>query len=427
MKKVLLFAVLGLFALTVAAQENFNEKKSYVVERAKNNWFLDLGVSANVYVGQQDNIAKFGKRFAPGGYITAGKWVTPWVGFKFGLDFTQYKGAAYYDDANFVRNLVWKPDQTRDGLKGVMKQKWFAFNPHVDIFFSMTNMMGQIKENRLYDLIFQVGAGFMANSGNKVMPDYWNGTQGYGKHVYYAPTINIGLINKFNVSDACDINIDIKGGWVGNDFDGQVCAMDGTQYKAGDFFASIGLGVTCKFKSTKHTEYKPWIIKDTEESEACYAAYKKLEAEKAAVDADNKALRDELENLKKNPVIIRDTVVLTKTEIEYKEKPRTMLGYVEFANGSAKISAADKAKLADIAEQIKAKPNCQYEICGYADNTTGSKAINDRLRNQRADAAIKVLQDCGVSPNILKKATNDGKPAKGISPRAIVINSYDCK
>lgn len=213
--------------------------------------------------------------------------------------------------------------------------------------------------------------------------------------------------------------------WVGNDFDGQTHAWNGTQYKAGDFFASIGLGVTCKFKSTKHTEYKPWIIKDTEESEACYAAYKKLEAEKAVVDADNKALRDELDNLKKNPVIIRDTVVITNTE--FKDKPRTMLGYVEFANASAKISQADKEKLANIAEQIKENPNCQYEICGYADNTTGSKAINDRLRNQRADAAIKVLQDCGVSPNILKKATNDGKPAKGISPRAIVINSYDCK
>lgn len=426
MRKSFLFVFLALFAIGATAQEKFNEKKSYIVERAKNNWFMDFSVNGNVYLGQQDNLVKFKDRIAPGGAIYAGKWVTPWMGFKFGLDFTQYKGAAYNQSGNFIRGNIWDMSRLRYDLNNVYVQKYFAFNPNVDIFFSMMNLMGNIKPDRVYDIIIQVGGGFMVNSGNKVKPDYWHGDIGYGKHVYYAPTLNIGVIQKFRVSEACDINIDIKGGWVGNDFDGQVTTIDnGVQYRAGDFTASLGIGFTYNFKPRKCTEYRPWIIKDTAESAACYAKYKELQAAKAKVDDDNKALRDSIEYLKKNPTLVRDTVVVTKTEL--KDMPRTMLGYVEFANGSSKISASDKAKLVDIAEVIKASPNCQYEICGYADNSTGSKALNDRLRNQRADAAIKVLRDCGVSPNILKKATNDGKPGKGISPRAILINQYDCK
>lgn len=51
MKKLLLFAAMAIVAISVSAQEQFSEKKSYVVERSKNNWFLDLGVNANVYLG----------------------------------------------------------------------------------------------------------------------------------------------------------------------------------------------------------------------------------------------------------------------------------------------------------------------------------------------------------------------------------------
>ena len=50
---------LALFAIGATAQEKFNEKKSYIVERAKNNWFMDFSVNGNVYLGQQDNLVKF--------------------------------------------------------------------------------------------------------------------------------------------------------------------------------------------------------------------------------------------------------------------------------------------------------------------------------------------------------------------------------
>lgn len=419
MKRLFLLAVLSAITLGATAQEKFNEKKSYIVERAKNNWFMEFGVNGNVYMGQEDNLVKFKHRIAPGGTVSFGKWVTPWMGFKFGLDFAQYKGAVTPNESgNFIKpGEMWSDGQQRYDIPGLMKQKFFAFNPNFNMFFSMMNMMGNVKEKRVYDIILQFGGGFMVNSGNKV-----DNMMGYGKYTYYAPTLNIGFIQKFRLCAACDLNIDIKGAWVGNEFDGQVYTDD-KGYKTGDFVASLGISLTYKFKPRKSTAYKPWIIKDTAESAACYAKYRELQAAKQSTDQMNQALRDSLNYMKKHPM--RDTVVIT--EVQMKDKPRTMLGFVEFANGSAKISSADKAKLVDIAEQIKANPQCQYEVCGYADNTTGSKALNDKLRGMRAAAAIAILENSGVSANLLKKATNDGKPGDGISPRAIVINKYDCK
>jgi len=67
-----------------------------------------------------------------------------------------------------------------------------------------------------------------------------------------------------------------------------------------------------------------------------------------------------------------------------------------FATGKATLTAAGKTALDKVAVGLVDNPGVRVEIHGYTDNT-GSKATNDRLSKQRADAVKKYLVTKGVT------------------------------
>ena len=82
MKKGLLFILLAAVSVCLPAQEKENAAKSYRVEtnRFGANWFISGGVGAQMYFGDNDGKADFGKRLAPALDIAVGKWFTPGIG-----------------------------------------------------------------------------------------------------------------------------------------------------------------------------------------------------------------------------------------------------------------------------------------------------------------------------------------------------------
>ena len=56
---------------------------------------------------------------------------------------------------------------------------------------------------------------------------------------------------------------------------------------------------------------------------------------------------------------------------------------------------------------IKANPDKKYEITGWADNYTGTAAVNDRIRQARANGVEKCLLSYGVNPSQLIVNTNN--------------------
>ena len=78
MKKGLLFILLAAASVCLPAQEKENAAKSYRVEtnRFGANWFISGGVGAQMYFGDNDGKADFGKRLAPALDIAVGKWFT---------------------------------------------------------------------------------------------------------------------------------------------------------------------------------------------------------------------------------------------------------------------------------------------------------------------------------------------------------------
>ncbi len=78
MKKGLLFILLAAASVCLPAQEKENAAKSYTVEtnRFGANWFISGGIGAQMYFGDNDGKADFGKRLAPALDIAVGKWFT---------------------------------------------------------------------------------------------------------------------------------------------------------------------------------------------------------------------------------------------------------------------------------------------------------------------------------------------------------------
>ena len=155
MKKGLLFILLAAASVCLPAQEKENAAKSYRVEtnRFGANWFISGGVGAQMYFGDNDGKADFGKRLAPALDIAVGKWFTPGIGLRVAYNGLQAKGATPYANGPLVDGGQYS--------NGYYKEKWNVVNLHGDVLLNLTNMFCGYKEDRLYSFIPYVGAGFV--------------------------------------------------------------------------------------------------------------------------------------------------------------------------------------------------------------------------------------------------------------------------
>jgi len=76
-----------------------------------------------------------------------------------------------------------------------------------------------------------------------------------------------------------------------------------------------------------------------------------------------------------------------------------------FATGKSNLSAVSKESLVKFANSLKSTPETDVKIYGHTDNT-GSREINVKLSNERAESVAKYLIENGVSGDRL---TTEGK------------------
>ena len=107
MKKGLLFILMVGASVCLSAQEKGKtEGKAYTVEtnRFGANWFISGGVGGQMYFGDNDGKADFGKRIAPALDIAVGKWFTPGLGLRLQYSGLQGRGFAGSETADFVKS-----------------------------------------------------------------------------------------------------------------------------------------------------------------------------------------------------------------------------------------------------------------------------------------------------------------------------------
>ena len=326
------------------------------------NWFVSGGFGGQIIFGNHDMQVKFLDRVAPALDIAVGKWFTPGIGVRLmysGL--TPGIGVRLMYSGLSVKGATQKeghgefpthstgvdvPGKGGDGY-WLMKQKFKFYNLHLDALFNMSNILYGYNEKRVYNCSPYFGLGWTR---------VWESPQSM------EVSANVGILNSFRLNDALDLNLDIRGAYVSDRFDGEL----GGRWGEGIWSATIGL--TYKFKPRGWDRSKTIIRTHDRTSEL-------------------KAMQDKLNDMQAQLAQRkRDSVTVVRT--------LAAANFVIFKIDTWDLTNEARVQLSLFAETIKkADPNVVYVITGYADKGTGSVERNVILSKNRA----RVVYECLVN------------------------------
>lgn len=368
MKQSVIALFLACFTLSAVAQGE-SKKGPYETNKFWDNWFISLGAGGQVYFGEDDEQGKFGDRITPAFDISVGKWITPAVGVR--LQFGGFNGKGFsYGDSPYAYG--------KKNSDGLYKTKFNLLNLHADVMYDLITAIKGYNEERLYSVIPYVGFGVarMYKSDRPTNSDF---------------SANLGIINRFRVSDAIDINLELKGYFVNQSFDGVIrdCRAEGV--------AQATVGVTYKFNKRNFNRASACAPAD-------YTPYTKrigaLEDELAAAQARERDLADQLAACRnRKPEVVEATA-----------GPLAVF----FTIGKADLTDKEMINLSFLADAIKKTPGKKYTIVGSADKGTGSAKFNQSLSQKRADKVFDILvKKFGVDASQLEVVAKGGQENHG--------------
>lgn len=359
--KILLAAVLMMAATVAMAQENGNRdaegkivRGPYETNKFFDNWFVGVGVGANMYQGEYDWKGDFFPRVSFALDVNLGKWVTPVLGLRAQYSGIQSKG---WTTANNVFA------RAKDGEYN--KQKFGYHFVHADAMVNISNLFSGYKETRRWDFIPYIGFGVAR--AHKT---------GYTNH---KPAGVIGLINEIYISNRVDITLEGKQMIVGQGFDGETGGSKLEGMTSATVGVSVKLGKT-NFKRVEKVapaDYTPYNNRIAE-----------LEQQNAQLANANKALNDEVEALRNRPVV--------------KDIPNAPVALF-FPIGKATLDSKELVNLDYyVKTAIAGSENKTFTIIGSADSATGTKEYNQKLSEKRAQyVADLLINKYGISADRL--------------------------
>lgn len=326
-----------------------NDKYKVETNHFWDNWFVSGGFGGQVLFGNHDKQVKFFNRIAPALDIAVGKWFTPGIGVRLMYSGLSVKGATQKEGHGEFPTHSTGEDVPGKGGDGywLMKQKFKFYNLHLDALFNMSNILYGYNEKRVYNCSPYFGLGWTR---------VWESPQSM------EVSANVGILNSFRLNDALDLNLDIRGAYVSDRFDGEL----GGRWGEGLWSATIGL--TYKFKPRGWDRSKTIIRTHDRTSEL-------------------KAMQDKLNDMQAQ---------LAKRKTDSITVIRTMAAasFVVFKIDTWDLTNEARVQLSLFAENIKkADPNIVYIITGYADKGTGSVERNIVLSKNRA----RVVYECLVN------------------------------
>ena len=371
----LLFGAAGMAAAQenasteVMTSEEIRNSRRYEVGTFNDNWSIGLGGGVNMYLGEHDRQMKFNHRLSPAADFYVAKWFTPVVGFRVGYTGLQFIGGTNVDTSfpHTTGTIYGEPT----GYKDVYWQKWGFFNIHADFMLNLVNLIGGYKE-RVYNVSPYFGVGLIRS---------------YQTPVATKLSGNVGILNTFRLCDALDLNIDIRGTLVPEDFDAEGGVRPGANYGgvySSDGFLTASIGLAYKFNPRGWVQGKDRHFYKTETRKVVD------DSALAALKADNAALQQALAEAQVKAVV---------------EQFHHMPGYlVTFDINKSKLQNKDRVNLGKIAEALKdTDDSVILLLTGYADEGTGTVKINERLSRERAEAVYNCLvNEFGVKPEKLE-------------------------
>ena len=423
MKKVFLliasaFVMVPAFAQTVTTSEDENtrtiveetvtpegkivtttvyEKGNVFTNGFWHNWELSGNLGAQLFYGDNDwkvnNWPWEGVTFpAVDLYLT--KWASPsfgvGLGFSYGKFLGLYQSSDYWQKLTvpvsgwFVTDELYSNPKSEYASEKLAYQRGSWLNAYVLAHADLGNIFFGYRPDRFFDIDMFAGGGFI-----------WGINEEFARGVSY----NLGFANQFRVTDRFKINLNLRGAFVSDEFDGESFIDEPSKghIRANHKYDGI-IGATLGF--TYGLDKLGWRAA-SRSSEVQY-----------------------------NKEIVEKTV----EKIVEVEKPYTVVDipevwfHINFVVDKWDISKREMINLQSIADLIKSTPNTKYLVCGYADKQTATPEHNLMLSENRANAVYDVLvNQFGVPASQLVKDFKGGVDymfynEKELS-RCVMINS----
>ena len=370
------------------------------------NWFIGIGAGAQMYFGDHDKQMRFVDRLTPNFELYFGKWFTPGLGIRLGANGYKIKGVSGWTGhslthpsvnyKNYAGYIVdWNP-ATRTGKVyqhtpanvgyPLYETEQQYIHAHADVLFNLSQLVCGYNEDRFYSLIPYAGLGFAA-SLEKASPS--------GEHSHEL-SASVGILNRFRVSRALDINLDIRGAFFNDHFDQEDASLTPqgkialTSGRWGEGLLTATLGVSYNIP------HRGWDRSTNTTIRVNENVLNDLRNRLGDLENQNNDLRRQLEaalNREVTPENVVSAIPLLVT----------------FPINRWTLSNKDRVNLGFLADALKANPKLVYSVTGFADKGTGSKKRNIFLARKRAEAVYDCLvKEFGVSESQLKKDSQGG-------------------
>lgn len=362
-------ALLGMSMTAFAQQADPTLKYSVATNSFWSNWFIQVGGDYNIWYSNQehgrglDNGGNYNflskQRRSFGGSVAIGKWFTPGIGLR-----TKLQGF----------------NSKKIGAVGVTSQHFWSLNEQ--IMFNLSNLFMGYNPERVWNISPFIGGGMARNmSANR-----------------YVMQLSAGINSSWRLCRNLDLYAEAGWNRMEDNFDGNEMAQlsnshhgRGWEDKDNHLYAEIGL----TFKLGKATWNK------TPDVDAIKALSQSqidaLNSQLNDLNAENGKLRKELAEKPK-------TTVLTKSLKEFVATPISVffnIGKIDVALLKDLVNVRALAKYA-------IENNSHILVTGYADSSTGTPAINQRLSEQRANTIVEELVKMGVNRSNIRTAAGGG-------------------
>lgn len=238
---------------------------------------------------------------------------------------------------------------------------------------------------RTFEMELVAGAGWLHA--------YNHGNDNYEQDDANSWATKVGLNFNFNLGEKKAWTIGIKPAILWN-MGGSITAFPASnmqavscQYDANKAVVELMAGVTYHFKNSNGTHsFVTARLYDQNEIDALNQQINNLKADLENCSGNNAALQQKVNNLQ------NELDACNKKAPVVKEVVRDLnnVHYVFFRIGSSYIQENQKPSIDMTAQSLKDNANAKVDIVGYA-SPEGSKALNQRLSQRRADAVKNVL------------------------------------
>ena len=330
--KFLLAAALMVVSLSASAQET---------ERVEFNhhWFLQLQGGATYTLGEAD----FNKLISPAAQVAVGYQFTPVWALRLAVNGWQSKGG-------FADNTTYK---------------WNYVTPALDVKINLVNAIGGWNPKRIFGLniIAGIGANIGFNNDDAAnitawqLNNLWDGTK-------VRPVGRLGLDLDFRLSKRVSLNIEAMSNFLSDKYNSKAYERN-NWFKELDWYFSAFAGV--KINLGKVENVIPVAVPVVVEEPA-----------PAPAPAPKPVVK---ETPKPAPVVKKAPEM--QTEIFYEIRQTV-------------VADAEKGKVTNLINFLKANPETKVTVTGYADAGTGNPKVNMKYSKQRAENVAKALTEAGI-------------------------------